>query len=110
MLKRKRDDEDEVTRTEGVSEEAEYKRVRSQYTSSYLQQASVWAGKWAQGQVKQEKTAGQQEQGSTALPYPASFPEALTSFPGYEAAMGQYSSASPTQGGHRLMLRNDDHS
>ena len=34
------------------SVEAEYKRARSQYTSSYLQQASAWAGKWATGQVK----------------------------------------------------------
>ena len=33
------------------SVEAEYKRARTQYTSSYLQQASVWAGKWASGQV-----------------------------------------------------------
>ena len=96
--------------------EAEYKRARTQYTSSYLQQASAWAaGKWASGQVggfkllevaqrwallqcnyqvKQEKAG--QDQASTS-PYPSSFPEAL-GFPSYEAAMNQYSSVSPTQG------------
>jgi len=94
LLKRKRDD-DEDTRGEEVNVEAEYKRARTQYTSSYLQQASAWAaGKWVSGQVKQEKAG--QEQASTS-PYPSSFPEAL-GFPSYEAAMNQYSSVSPTQG------------
>jgi len=94
LLKRKRE-EDEDTRGEEGSVEAEYKRARTQYTNSYLQQASAWAGKWASGQVKQEK-AGGQEQVSTS-PYPTTFPEALA-FPNYEAAMNQYTSVSPTQG------------
>ena len=48
MLKRKREEDEEVR---GEEAESEYKRVRSQYTSQYLQQASAWAGKWAGSQV-----------------------------------------------------------
>ena len=44
------------TITRQVNVEAEYKRARTQYTSSYLQQASAWAaGKWVSGQVRANK-------------------------------------------------------
>jgi hypothetical protein len=93
LLKRKRDEEPES------EAEAEYKRARSQQ-QAYLQQA-VWAGKWATqqgGPVKQEKVAGSQEAEPGAPPYTAGAFTEPGAFPGYEAAMGQYSSASPTQG------------